>query len=73
MSTQQTSNGIGFTGMLTVLFIGLKLGHIINWSWVWVLSPIWISFGLAVFILIIVFLFFLIREVIKQIKEDKQK
>jgi hypothetical protein len=38
-----SSGGIGFTGMLTVLFIGLKLGGVISWSWWWVLSPIWIS------------------------------
>lgn len=31
--------GIGFCGMLTILFIGLKLTNHINWSWFWVLSP----------------------------------
>jgi|APSaa5957512535_1039671.scaffolds.fasta_scaffold813535_1 hypothetical protein len=31
-----------FTGLLAVLFIGLKLAEIINWSWWWVLSPIWV-------------------------------
>ncbi len=38
-----SSGGIGFPGLLTVLFIGLKLGGIIHWSWLWVLSPLWIS------------------------------
>jgi hypothetical protein len=33
-------NGIGFLGMLTILFIGLKLTNYIEWSWWWVLSPI---------------------------------
>ena len=33
------SSGVGFFGMLTILFIGLKLGGVINWSWLWVLSP----------------------------------
>lgn len=33
---------IGFCGLLTVLFIGLKLGGVIAWSWWWVLSPLWI-------------------------------
>lgn len=41
-----TGGGVGFAGLLTILFIGLKLGHVIDWSWVWVLSPLWI--GLAV-------------------------
>ena len=38
-----TSGGIGFAGLLTILFIGLKLTGYISWSWLWVLSPIWIS------------------------------
>ena len=32
-----------FTDMMTLMFIGLKLCHVINWSWVWVLAPTWIS------------------------------
>lgn len=35
---------IGFTGLLTIVFIILKLVGVIAWSWIWVLSPIWISF-----------------------------
>jgi uncharacterized protein (DUF983 family) len=42
-SSSSSSSGIGFTGLLTVLFIGLKLTGHIDWSWWWVLSPIWIS------------------------------
>jgi hypothetical protein len=45
MSTQTqqtTSSGIGFTGLLTIAFVVLKLTHYINWSWWWVLSPLWI-------------------------------
>jgi len=54
MSNEKSSGGIGFVGMLTILFIGLKLGKVTDWSWWWVLSPIWISIGLAVVIAIIV-------------------
>lgn len=39
-----TSGGIGFIGMLTIVFITLKLTHVIDWSWRWVLSPIWIGY-----------------------------
>lgn len=35
------SGGIGFLGMLGILFIGLKLAGFIDWPWVWVLSPLW--------------------------------
>ena len=41
--TQQSNGGIGFVGMLTILFIGLKLTGFIAWSWTWVLSPVWIT------------------------------
>ena len=45
--------GIGFTGLLQLLFITLKLVGVINWSWLWVLSPIWISLILVVICLVI--------------------
>lgn len=52
-----TANGeIGFVGLLTIAFIVLKLLNIIEWSWLWVLSPIWISAGLTI-ILIVIFIF----------------
>ncbi len=38
-SNNNSSGGIGFLGLLTILFIGLKLTGYINWSWWWVLSP----------------------------------
>ena len=38
-----SSGGAGFTGLLTIAFIVLKLTGVIHWSWWWVLSPIWIS------------------------------
>ena len=51
-SSSSDSNGIGFVGLLTVLFIGLKLTNYIAWSWLWVLSPIWISVVVAIFFII---------------------
>lgn len=48
--SQHTHNngGTGFVGLLAVAFIVLKLCGVIDWSWWWVLSPIWISFVVAV-------------------------
>lgn len=43
MSKSNNSSGIGFIGLLTIVFIVLKLTGFIAWSWVWVLSPLWIS------------------------------
>lgn len=37
------NNGIGFVGLLQIVFVVLKLTNIISWSWWWVLSPLWIS------------------------------
>ena len=53
-NSSSSSSGIGFPGLLTVLFIGLKLTGNITWSWVWVLSPLWISFVLSLVIAAIV-------------------
>jgi hypothetical protein len=54
-ASSSSSSGIGFTGLLTILFIALKLLGKISWSWWWVLSPMWISglIGLAIVGLII--------------------
>lgn len=45
---------IGFPGLLTLIFITLKLTDYIDWSWVWVLSPLWISILLAIVIGILI-------------------
>jgi len=43
--------GPGFCGLLAILFIGLKLTDHIAWSWLWVLSPLWIPFAIAMAII----------------------
>lgn len=52
--SNSSNGGIGFAGLLAIVFITLKLLHKITWSWVWVLSPIWISAAFALFILIVI-------------------
>lgn len=49
--TSSTSGGIGFVGLLTIVFIVLKLVGVINWSWFWVLSPIIFSAAFGVVVL----------------------
>ena len=61
-NTSTSSGGIGFPGLLTVLFIGLKLTGHISWSWWWVLSPLWISLLLAIVILGIAFIILLLQK-----------
>ena len=53
-TSTSSSGGIGFAGLLTILFIGLKLTGYISWSWLWVLSPLWISAGFVLAVLLIV-------------------
>jgi ABC-type antimicrobial peptide transport system permease subunit len=59
MAETRSSGGIGFAGLLTILFIGLKLTAFINWSWWWVLSPLWISAGFGIIVLVIALAVFL--------------
>ena len=64
-SSSTSSGGISFTGALTVLFIGLKLAKVITWSWLWVLSPIWISVLFFLAILAILALLVVIKQFTK--------
>lgn len=42
MAKVESSGGVSFCGLLTVLFIGLKLTGHVTWSWLWVVSPLWL-------------------------------
>ena len=61
MSDNNNNGGIGFLGLLTILFIGLKLTGYITWSWWWVLAPIWIP---VLIFVVIVIIGYLIKEVL---------
>ena len=60
-----TAGGIGFCGLLAVAFIVLKLTGVINWSWLWVLAPIWIPTAITLAIIVIVLVATLVRELTK--------
>jgi hypothetical protein len=55
-SSKTASGGIGFCGLLTIVFIVLKLCKIINWSWLWVLAPLWIPTAIALIVLLVLFI-----------------
>lgn len=42
---------MNYWSVLSLIFIVLKLLNLITWSWIWVLSPIWI--GLIIDVLLI--------------------
>lgn len=50
---EQKSHGIGFCGLLAIVFITLKLTNYIDWSWGWVLAPLWMPFVIVMVILIV--------------------
>ena len=60
--SSSSSSGIGFTGLLAIVFITLKLTGFITWSWWWVLSPLWIGAIVAVVILMVIALIYLIAD-----------
>ncbi|MGV0919751.1 hypothetical protein ACTS94_05090 [Empedobacter falsenii] len=78
ISNNTSSEGIGFTGVLTIVFVVLKLTHTIDWSWWWVLAPIWIPLGifligLIIFIIIQVTAAVYARRKLKKMFKDNDR
>ena len=51
-----TRGGIGLSSVLFIVFLVLKLTHVIDWSWVWVFAPLWIGWLIIAVILVAVFI-----------------
>lgn len=66
-------NGIGFLGALTLLFIALKLTGFITWSWLWVLSPLWLPFAIVFGIFILILTGMFIHESYKDHNRKQKK
>lgn len=49
--SSSSSSGIGFVGLLQILFIALKLTNYIDWSWWWVMSPAIVSTSIVFLII----------------------
>jgi hypothetical protein len=60
------SGGIGFMGVLSLLFIGLKLGDVIDWSWIWVLAPLWLPGASILAICVLVLIAALITHILHE-------
>ena len=69
--SKNASGGIGFCGALTIVFIVLKLLGKITWSWLWVLSPIWIGFLLFLSVLGIIIVVMVIKNKMEEKRMDK--
>ena len=58
----RAGGGIGLSGALLILFIALKLCGVIHWSWLWVLSPLWIPLAIVVLVVVLVIIVTMIRK-----------
>lgn len=60
-----TTGGVGFLGLLGLVFITLKLCGIIDWEWWIVLSPIWVPIVLAFLVLVGAFLWECLKDLLR--------
>jgi hypothetical protein len=65
-SNSAPTGGISFLGALGLLFIGLKLGHVIHWSWWLVTLPLWGGTALVLAAVVAVVLFSLVEAGVKR-------
>ena len=56
--------GVSFSGLLTIVFIVLKLCGVISWNWFWVLSPLIFTVGLGLVFLIVGVILLLVASMI---------
>ena len=72
-SSSSSSGGIGFCGLLTIVFVALKLTGVIDWSWWAVTTPIWIPIVIVLTIILVIFIIFQISEKIDTIKRKMKR
>lgn len=53
-NSSSSSGGVGFFGLMFLIFMTLKLTGFINWSWWWVTAPLWGGFALIFIVILIV-------------------
>lgn len=59
---ENKGNSITFGGLLTIVFIVFKITGHLNWSWIWVFSPLWIGFLINVMIIVSIFGYVKLKE-----------
>ena len=66
------NTSFGTVLILTIVFIVLKLTNVIDWSWIWVFSPIWIELLIVALIFVITLLILSIKKAIKKAKKTTE-
>jgi len=72
MNDNNKSSGIFWT-LLSVAFIVLKVTHLIDWPWVWVLAPIWVPAGIALAAIVVVLIVVLTKETIRSLERRTRR
>ncbi len=67
MHVNRTAGGVGFFGLLQLIFVVLKLCNVIHWHWVWVLTP-----AIVYVLLIVLFVLLIVIATLKEIKAEKR-
>jgi FtsH-binding integral membrane protein len=59
--SSSSTSGLGFGGVLFIVFLVLKLTHVIDWSWWWVTAPLWVPACIC----ILIFIGWVIYQIVK--------
>ena len=66
------SSGIGFAGLLTLLFVALKLTGHVSWPWFWIVSPLLIQMALGLVIVAVAALAVVVVEMLEKKSTSKK-
>jgi hypothetical protein len=69
-SMANSSNSLSLSLIICVVFLTLKLSGVIDWSWWWVISPLWLPFALVLLVIGIISIFALIAVLINNRNVD---
>ena len=63
-SNQVVTTSFPIASILAIVFVVLKLTNNVDWSWWWVLSPLWVPLGIIVILFAVIFIFLFVKSVI---------
>ncbi len=61
-NSERLGSGLTVPTIVTLVFVILKLTHVIDWRWIWVLAPTWVTFALAMLVLFVIVIIEAIRR-----------
>ncbi len=64
MASESSGGGVGVMSLLGLVFVGLKLAKVIDWSWWWVTLPFWGGIALFFVVLLVGLLVLALKEIL---------